>query len=50
VLATALSMVFGELVPKNVAIADPLLGLAFSSRPPTHPSGQFAQRIRHLGS
>ena len=23
-LATALSMVFGELVPKNLAIADPL--------------------------
>lgn len=33
IVATTLSMVYGELVPKNIAITDPLMVARFSTRP-----------------
>jgi magnesium and cobalt exporter, CNNM family len=48
VLATSLSMVFGELVPKNIAVAKPLATARFTAMPQIVFSSMFRWAINFL--
>ncbi|MEU4413791.1 hemolysin family protein [Nocardia salmonicida] len=48
IIATSLSMIYGELVPKNIAIAEPMMVARFTSGPMIGFSALFKWLIRFL--